>query len=159
MAHLEVNEKIIITEYKDAYKSQVINLVGACLLDQEVIAKNDLPIDDDDLQKIPEVYSGKSRFWIALDGDKVVGTVGILDRGENTAKLRRMFVLKEYRGTGLGQKLLDTALAFAKEVGHAKITLNTHTNMKRAHHFYEKNKFILIGERGSECKIVYERGL
>lgn len=152
-------EKIIVSEYKDLYKDQVINLVGACLLDQEVIAECDLPIDDNDLQKIPEVYSGKSRFWIALDGNRVVGTVGILNREEKTAKLRRMFVQKEYRGTGLGQKLLDTALAFAKEVGHAKITLNTHTNMKRAHHFYEKNRFILVGEKGSVCKIVYEREL
>jgi len=156
---MENKEKIIITEYKDSYKDQVINLVGACLLDQEVVVESDLPIDDDDLQKIPEVYSGKSRFWIALDEDRVVGTVGILDRGENPAKLRRMFVQKEYRGTGLGQKLLDTALAFAKEAGHAKITLNTHVNMKRAHHFYEKNKFILVGEKGSERKIVYEREL
>lgn len=155
----DMEKEIVVTEYTDSYKDKVINLVGLCLVDQEVIAETDLPIDDDDLQNIPEVYKGKSRFWVALDGDKVVGTVGILDRGENTAKLRRMFVQKEYRGTGLGQKLLDTALTFAKEVGYAKIKLNTHVNMKRAHHFYEKNKFILMGEKGSGCKIVYEKSL
>lgn len=151
--------QIIIAEYKDSYKDQVIGLVGECLVDQEVIQESDLPIDDGDLQKIPEVYKGKSRFWIALDREKVVGTVGILDRGESIAKLRRMFVQKEYRGTGLGQKLLDTALQFARESGYVKIRLNTHANMKRAHHFYEKNKFILMGERGSGCKICYEREL
>ncbi|MCX6732395.1 MAG: GNAT family N-acetyltransferase [Candidatus Roizmanbacteria bacterium] len=154
-----MEKQIAITQYKDSYKDQVIGLVGKCLVDQEVIQESDLPIDDDDLQKIPEVYTGKSRFWIARDGDKVVGTVGILDRGENVAKLRRMFVQKVYRGTGLGQKLLDTALQFAKETGYTKIKLNTHTNMKRAHHFYEKNKFVLMGEKGSGCKICYQREL
>ncbi|MCX6730764.1 MAG: GNAT family N-acetyltransferase [Candidatus Roizmanbacteria bacterium] len=152
-------KEIKVAMYKASYKDQVGRLVGECLVDQEVIKESDLPIDDDDLQKIPEVYTGNSRFWIALDCDKVVGTVGILDRGENTAKLRRMFVQKEYRGTGLGQKLLDTALCFAKEAGYIRVRLNTHTNMKRAHHFYEKNKFILIGEKGSGCKICYERSL
>lgn len=154
-----MEKQIVITEYKDSYKDKVIQLVGACLVDQGVIEEKDLPIDDGDLQKITEVYQGKSRFWIAVDGDKVVGTVGILDRGENVAKLRRMFVQKEYRGTGLGQKLLDTALTFAKEAGYTKIKLNTHVNMQRAHHFYEKNKFILMGEKGSGCKIVYEKSL
>lgn len=155
----DMEKQIAITEYKDSYKDQVTNLVGFCLVDQEIIKETDLPIDDDDLQKIPEVYAGKSRFWVAVDGDKVVGTVGILDRGGNVVKLRRMFVQKEYRGTGLGQKLLETALQFAREAGYTKIKLNTHQNMKRAHRFYEKNNFILLGEKGSGCKIVYEREL
>jgi GNAT superfamily N-acetyltransferase len=154
-----MEKQIAIKEYKDSYRDQVIRLVGECLVDQQVIAETDLPIDDGDLQKIPEVYNGKSRFWVAVDGDNVVGTVGILDRGENTAKLRRMFVQKVYRGTGLGQKLLDTALTFAKEAGYVQIKLNTHANMKRAHHFYEKNKFVLVGAKCGECKIVYEREL
>lgn len=159
MVDMENKEKIIITEYKDSYKDQVIQLVGGCLVDQEVIKETDLPIDDKDLHNIPEEYKGKSRFWVAIDTGKVVGTVGIKDRGEHIAKLRRMFVQKEYRGTGLGQKLLDTALTFAKKAGYTKIKLNTHANMKRAHRFYEKNTFIRVGKKCGECKIIYEREL
>jgi len=126
-------------------------------VDQGVLVPSDLPIDDNDLQKIPEFYGGKGRFWVALDGDRVVGSVAVREYKDKTAKLRRMFVQKEYRGTGLGQKLLDTAIQFVQENGYTTITLNTHTNMKRAHHFYEKNKFILVGEKEDECKICYER--
>ncbi len=159
MRDMEKKNKVPISEYKEEYKGQIIKLVGETLVDQEVIKASDLPIDDDDLQKIPELYKGRSRFWVAVDGERVVGTVGIQEKYETLSKLRRMFVQKEYRGTGLGQKLLDTAIQFAKDAGYTKIALNTHQNMKRAHHFYEKNKFVLIGEKGSECKICYERSL
>ncbi|MFH0773159.1 MAG: GNAT family N-acetyltransferase [bacterium] len=156
---MEEKEKIIITEYKDIYKEQIIKLVGECLVDQLVLSVSCLPIEDDDLQKIPELYARRGKFWVALDGSKVVGTVGIREISGALAKLRRMFVQKEYRGTGLGQQLLDTALQFARENGYTKITLNTHKKMKRAHHFYKKNKFILVGEKKGEYKICYERNL
>jgi len=151
-------EKIIIKEYDDLYKEQVIKLVGECLVDQSVLSTACLPVEDDDLQEIAKLYSGRGKFWVALDNGRVVGTVGIRDFGEKLAKLRRMFVQKEYRGTGLGQRLLDTALQFACDMGYTKITLNTHKNMKRAHHFYKKNNFIFIGVK-KEDMLSFEREL
>lgn len=151
-------KEIQIVAYEDKYKEQIIALIGECLVDQEILATSCLPLDDDDLQKIPELYCGRGKFWIALDENKVVGTVGVRDSGRVTAKLRRMFVQKKYRGTGLGQQLLDIALQFARDTGYTKITLNTHKKMKRAHHFYEKNKFIFIGMKGEDMH-TYERDL
>ena len=143
---MEMKEQISIVEYNDLYKDQIVKLVGECLVDQGVIPANSLPLDDDDLQHIPELFKDKGKFWVALGEDKVVGTVGVRGTKEPTvAILRRMFVNKELRGTGLGQRLLETALQFARENGYKKITLNTYKTMKRAHHFYEKNKFLYIG--------------
>jgi len=149
---------ISIREYDDSYKNQVIQLVGECLVDQRIIKANSLPIDDDDLQHISQVYIERGGFWIALVNNVVVGTVGIQNREGNLTKLKRMFIKKEMRGTGLGFNLLETALSFAKEKGYTKITLNTHKNMKRAHHFYEKNKFIFIKKTG-DVMLTYEREL
>jgi GNAT superfamily N-acetyltransferase len=151
-------KEIKIVEYDDKYKSQVIDLVGACLVDQNVRSAECLPVDDEDLQEIPKLYSGRARFWVALDGDRVVGTVGIRVMDDTLAKLRRMFVQKEYRGTGIAQRLLDTALQFAKKTGYTKITLNTHINMKRAHNFYKKNNFINMGNFNDHM-IRFEREL
>lgn len=148
--------QIQIVEYEDKYKEQIIAMIGACLVDQDVLLTACLPIEDDDLQEIPKIYSGRGKFWVALVGNKVVGTVGVREYEEATAKLRRMFVQKEYRGIGLGKQLLDTAFQFAKEKGYAKITLNTHINMKSAHHFYEKNNFIFVRKKGEDM-ITYER--
>jgi GNAT superfamily N-acetyltransferase len=101
---------------------------------------------DEDLDRIPTVYYDRGRFWVALDNGKVVGTVAIREIDEKTAKLNRMFVLPSYQGAGVGQKLLDHALIFAKEQGYAEVILNTSLVMRRAHRFYEKNGFELTSE-------------
>lgn len=155
---MENKEKIRIEVYKELYKEQVIRLVGDSLVEQSVIEASCTPIDDDDLHHIPELHIGRGRFWVALKGDELVGTVGIRDLGEGLAILKRMFVKSTHHGSGLGQRLLDTALQFARSKGYTRMTLNTHKNMKCAHHFYEKNNFILIREKGEDM-ITYERAL
>ncbi len=139
-----------IEVYSDKYKDQVIDIIGQTLAEISVIDKKDLPIDDEDLQKIAEIYSGKSRFWVALDNDDVIGTVAIKDLGQNVAKLKRMFVLVHYHGSGVGQKLLNHATDYAKGQGFIKLILNTHNLMKRAHRFYEKNDFVRRDKKGDK---------
>lgn len=145
----EKKEKAVlyqIIQFKPKYRDGVIEVIGKNLVDLGVVSESSLPIDDEDLFKIPEVYSGKGRFWVAVENDKVIGTVAIRDVGKDTAKLNRMFVLKEHHGKGVGQKLLDQAISFAKEHGFKEVILNTHLNMNRAHHFYEKNGFKKVGQ-------------
>lgn len=100
-----------------------------------------------DLLKIPEVYQdGKGNFWTALDGDKVVGTIALMDIGNRQAELRKMFVDKNYRGREhrTGKRLLDTLIDWAKEKGFKDIYLGTTEVMTTAHRFYEKNGFVEV---------------
>lgn len=147
-----------IEEYSKKYKNQVIDVIGRTLSDISVISKKDLPLDDDDLQKIPKIYTKKGRFWVAVKNGQVIGTVGVKDMGDKTAKLKRMFVLVGHHGTGVGQKLLDHAIDFARSQGYKKIILNTHMLMKRAHKFYEKNNFVKKDKKGDKF-YRYEREL
>ena len=158
MEDMKQCEQIIITQYEEKYKERVILLIGDSLVEQSVIEASCVPIDDDDLHHIPELYVGRGRFWVALKGDELVGTVGIRDLGDGLAILKRMFVKSEYHGRGLGQQLLDTALHFAKSKGYTRIMLNTHKNMKRAHHFYEKNNFLFTKEKKKDM-YTYEKDL
>ena len=146
---------INIQQYSPAYKDQVRTVIGTTLADISVLDREDLPIDDPDLEKIDEIYSGKGRFWVALEDDRVVGTVAIRDLGDNVATLNRMFVLVDQHGSGVGQRLFDEAMGFAQEQGFTKVVLNTHELMGRAHHFYEKNGFVRIGKTGD--KFHYEK--
>ena len=68
-----------------------------------------------------------------------------------------MFVLPEYQGVGIGQKLIDVAMKFVEDNGYKRVKLNTDKIMKRAHRFYEKNGFQKIGE--DEERLFYERNL
>jgi len=120
-------------------------LIDSILKELKVIPGGKKLINDEDLFKIPEVYSGKGNFWVALENNKVVGTVALRNLDQGKAKLNRMFVLSEFRGTGLAQILLGTALDFAKKQGFKEIVLNTHPLMTRAHRFYEKSGFKKAG--------------
>jgi GNAT superfamily N-acetyltransferase len=144
-----------IIKYTAEYKNGVIDLIGQTLADIGVVDPLKLPIDDEDLSHIDEIYSGKGGFWLTLEDGKLIGTVAIRDLGEGVAKLNRMFVLVDHHGAGVGQVLFDHALNFARSQGFTKIVLNTHENMNRAHHFYEKNGFTKLGKAGN--KYQYER--
>lgn len=109
-----------------------------------------LPVTIDhqpDLLKIPEVYQdGKGNFWTALDGEKVVGTIALLDTGNNIGGLKKMFVDKNYRGREhrIAKRLLDILVDWAKEKGFRDIYLGTTDVMTTAHRFYEKNGFVEV---------------
>ena len=64
---------------------------------------------------------------------------GAIKKFDNTVfELKRMFVLKENRGTGVAQKLLYELESWAKELGHTKCVLETGIRQIRAEAFYKK---------------------
>ncbi|RUL76769.1 GNAT family N-acetyltransferase [Dyella choica] len=100
-----------------------------------------------DLAAIPAYYQqGAGNFWMALDREKVVGTIALKDIGDHTAALRKMFVAAEYRGAewGVAAKLLQGALDWAKQHAVQNVFLGTTDKFRAAHRFYEKHGFALI---------------
>jgi N-acetylglutamate synthase-like GNAT family acetyltransferase len=101
-----------------------------------------------DLKDIAGFYQqGDGNFWVALDSDAndnvVVGTVGLLDIGNQQAALRKMFVAASHRGAahGVARRLLDTLLAWCRARGVHEVYLGTTDKFLAAHRFYEKNGF------------------
>lgn len=76
------------------------------------------------------------RLWVALDGDKIIGSIAVCRTDADTAQLRWVFVDERYRGQGLGRRLLDTAMVFCKETGYRHIFLWTAELLKAARHLY-----------------------
>jgi GNAT superfamily N-acetyltransferase len=103
--------------------------------------------DQRDLQDIRSFYQrGAGNFWLAVAGDTVVGTLGLLDIGNNRAALRKMFVKAEYRGAGfaVAGQLLATLLAWCRAQSVRAVYLGTTAKFLAAHRFYEKNGFTEI---------------
>lgn len=97
-----------------------------------------------DLADIPGFYqTGAGNFWVAVDGQTVVGTIALLDIGNRQAALRKMFVAAAYRGSkhGVAGLLLEELLAWASTKGVAEVFLGTTDKFLAAHRFYEKNGF------------------
>jgi DNA-binding MarR family transcriptional regulator/GNAT superfamily N-acetyltransferase len=85
----------------------------------------------------------RERCWIAeLDGENV-GTVMLVKDSDSVARLRLLLVDPKGRGLGLGARLVDECIAFARSAGYTKITLWTHSVLIAARHIYEKAGFKL----------------
>jgi N-acetylglutamate synthase-like GNAT family acetyltransferase len=135
---------ISILSYTNDYKDDVINVV---LPIQKEFGITITLKDQPDLENIPNFYQkNKGNFWIAKINDTVVGTVALLDIGNDYGALRKMFVKAAYRGGefGVGQLLLNTVLQWGKDNHLKKILLGTTEKFIAAHRFYEKNRFFEI---------------
>ena len=106
--------------------------------------------------------SEKEEFWIAINNkNEVIGTMGLMQDkfDENAAKLHSVYVNKYYRGTGVADKLLKTAIDFAEKCGYNKIILSTSNDFPAGIRFYEKNGFTISKSIKSQNGIWYEKNL
>lgn len=85
-------------------------------------------------------------LWIAEHNGKAIGSVMIVDAGQEVAKLRVLIVHPDARGKGVAKKLVDTCIQFSKQKGYKKITLWTQQQLKSARHIYHKAGFVIVKE-------------
>jgi N-acetylglutamate synthase-like GNAT family acetyltransferase len=134
--------EIRIAPYTDSHKQQVIDLIVP--IQQEEFNIPITPEDQPDLQQIPVFYQkDNGNFWLAIADGKVIGTIALLDIGNQQGALRKMFVHNSYRGKiyGTGQLLLNTLFNWAQQKAYTEIYLGTTAKFLAAHRFYEKNAF------------------
>lgn len=72
---------------------------------------------------------------------KIVGCIAIVKRGAHEAQLRWFGVAMGMQGTGIGSKLLETAMRFCEEHGYTDVVLWTIDFLKPARHLYGKYGF------------------
>jgi putative acetyltransferase len=110
---------------------------------------------DGELFELPGSYrTHGGELWVARDDrGSLVGSCGLFPVAPATFELRKMYLLPSARGLGLGRRLLDTALRWARERGAERIVLDTTEQMARAIAFYEANGFVRDDRevRGTRC--------
>jgi GNAT superfamily N-acetyltransferase len=86
----------------------------------------------------------KERCWIAeIDGENVGTVMLVKDEQPGVARLRLLLVDPKARGLGLGTRLVDECVRFARKAGYRSMTLWTHSILTAARHTYEKAGFTL----------------
>ena len=86
------------------------------------------------------------KAWIAESEGQVLGSVFLVKVSEQEAKLRLLYVEPEMRGTGLGRRLTQECIAFAKARGYQQLTLWTNDILHAARHIYQTAGFVLLSE-------------
>jgi GNAT superfamily N-acetyltransferase len=99
-----------------------------------------------DIMDIGGVYMSGGCMWCLYAGGKVVGTVAVrlIDRVNNIAELKRLYVLKEHQGKNYGDMLFKTAVDFAGEKKYAAIRADTQRKRQAARHLMQKYGFCEI---------------
>lgn len=120
---------------------------GVQQLIAEVLAEVDLELDpagiDRDLADIQKSYIERGgMFKVIVSEARIVGSFGLFPEGQKVFELRKMYLLPEFQGQGLGHRMMREALAIAREKGAQAIVLESNAKLTRAARLYQTYGFV-----------------
>ncbi|HEX6155140.1 MAG TPA: helix-turn-helix domain-containing GNAT family N-acetyltransferase [Burkholderiales bacterium] len=95
---------------------------------------------------ITDFDTARERCWIAEMNGEPVGCVFLVRQSASVAKLRLLIVEPRARGIGLGRRLVEQCIAFAREKRYRKLVLWTQSNLAAARAIYRKTGFVKTQE-------------
>jgi N-acetylglutamate synthase-like GNAT family acetyltransferase len=87
----------------------------------------------------------RESLWIVERGGEHAGSIGLTDEGD-TGVVRWVLIDPELRGRGLGRRLLAEVIAKARELGYARLRLETFSELRAAAHLYREVGFEVVRE-------------
>jgi len=93
----------------------------------------------------------KDQIWICEYQNKIIGSLVLMHRENNAAQLRYFLTKPEFRGIGLGKKLMELFLNFLHQGKYRSSFLWTTEEQKSAATLYKKSGFILTEEKFSDA--------
>ena len=124
--------------YRVAY--EIFNSQGPLEDLIDVFESNGELKDMDDIQA--GYFENGGIFLVTTVDDQIVGTGAIRRLERDMCELKRLWLLPEYQGKGLGYLMMQELLKFARQQGYQRIRLETHPDyQRRAVKFYERLGF------------------
>ncbi len=96
-----------------------------------------------ELAGLPGRYAPPSGcLLLAMEGDRPAGCVAMRDRPGGTCEMKRLYVVPEYRGRGIGRLLVEEVVARAERAGYRRMVLDTVPDMAGAIALYRRQGFV-----------------
>jgi DNA-binding MarR family transcriptional regulator/GNAT superfamily N-acetyltransferase len=90
--------------------------------------------------------ASREHCWIAERHGDIVGSVFLMRQDDQTAKLRLLYVEPTARGLGVGRRLVEQCMHFARSAGYRRVVLWTNDGLTSARRIYEAVGFRLVAE-------------
>lgn len=114
---------------------------------------------DQDVLNVETAYwNTGGQFWVVEQDDRLVGTAGFypMARGKRAVEIRKMYLLPEVRGQGLGRFLLQALEETIAAQGYQEIWIETASVLKEAVQLYENSGYRpTTGVETARCDRVY----
>jgi DNA-binding MarR family transcriptional regulator/GNAT superfamily N-acetyltransferase len=92
----------------------------------------------------------RERCWLAEVEGEVVGSVFLVKKSDKVGQLRLLLVEPKARGLGIGKRLVDETVRFARQAGYKRIVLWTNSILLSARRLYERAGFRLVRQEPEE---------
>lgn len=142
------------------------DIPGTRALVFDILQEHGLTPDPDSLEadlEAPDVFYAArgGAFWVLLDHDRIIATIGILPHSGSSVELRKMYLHVNYRGRQLGQRLLDHAIEWARDRGFKHMFLKTSMRLTAAIGLYRKYGFKEVDNptANTRCNLTMTRNL
>ena len=134
---------MIFTELTSRYDKDLADLIRTSLKAYQL----DIPgtvYYDEGLDHL-SAYYGKAdgQYHVLLEKDRLIGGIGLerFRTFDNCCELQKLYLSEEYKGQGLGYRMIAFLEDRARELGYDQVYLETHSNLKPAIHIYEKSGY------------------
>ena len=156
-------QNYLIKDWQPHYRQDAANVI------RKVLEEYHLPWQpteaDIDVLEVEKFYLQKGgEFWLVEDifSQKIIGTSAYypIKRGQNAVEIRKMYLLPNHRGKGLGKFLLTELETTIKTKGYQEIWIETASVLQEAVNLYENYSYQPAqGVETKRCDRVYVKYL
>ena len=129
--------KIFIKKYETKFDNDLFVLNKAWIEESWILEES----DKKDLLNPDKIIHNGGQVFFALENQKVIGTVAMINSSDDRFELAKMTVQEDFRGKGIANMLMDECLKFAKENKANEIFLISNDSLTIARNLYDKYGF------------------
>ncbi len=153
------DHNFLIRDWLPQDRQQVIDLIASVLTEYGLGSEPQGA--DRDVYEVEKYYQQTGgEFWVIEQNQQLIGTAGFypIKRGNRAVEIRKMYLLPEARGKGLGKFLLLQLEQIIKQKGFKEIWIETASVLKEAVQLYEHSGYEpTTGVETQRCDLVYRK--